>query len=173
MLYGQSSAEGRTTSGLSAFRDPAEERAWAQTFLNDFEAADDADGQRLVLTDYGQELTDEERKAVADVINGHTVFMETGTRKRFVNINKPGWISQSESDFAKLRRDLGVAESEVQEVEAGGEKFTAPSGTSYTRLIYKDGKERPKVEIVIRSKDDGSEYAKMTRPVLKIKYVHE
>ncbi len=62
MLYGQSSAEGRTTSGHSEFRDPAQDRAWAQAFLNDFEAADDEDGQRQVLTDYGQELTDPVRQ---------------------------------------------------------------------------------------------------------------
>ena len=62
MLYGQTSAEGRTTSGHSEFRDQAQDRAWAQAFLNDFEAADDEDGQRQVFTDYGQELTDPVRQ---------------------------------------------------------------------------------------------------------------
>lgn len=363
MLYGQTSSEGRAMPGRAAYRDPAEDRAWAQAFLNDFEAAEDDDGQRQVLADYGHELsdpvrqdalrenlvgrlhrkaalekidsrdymdrlavldstpfgsragkqardgetrvanaglllglmgqagiagaplrmpvpgrvpapmgrmapppvfgpypgfpadkqvrpdpfvlpvpdyreppvlpgggigakpvdednrtvlpdqsdewerktwfsidatpdrsvrlfgsdsdkeklkdyfdktrTDEERNAIADAINGHTVYMKSRTRPNIVNVNKSGWILQSETDFAKLRRDLGVPESEVREVKAGGERFTAPSGTTYSRLIYKNGKERPKVEIIIRSKDDGSEYAKKVRPVLKIKYVQE
>ncbi len=58
MLYGQSSTEGRAMSGRAAFGDPAEDRDWAQAFLNDFEAAEDEDGQRQVLADYGHELTD-------------------------------------------------------------------------------------------------------------------
>lgn len=58
MLYGQSSAEGRGIPGRAAFRDPVEDRTWAQDFLNDFEAAEDEDGQRQVLADYGHELTD-------------------------------------------------------------------------------------------------------------------
>jgi hypothetical protein len=363
MLYGKTAAGARTSSGHSAFRDPADDRAWAQAFLNDFEAADDEDGQRQVLTDYGQELTDphrqdalrenlvgrlhrkadlekmdageymdrlsaldsapfgsrgagqrqpgetkvanaalllglmgqagiagaplrmpvpgrvpapmgrmtpppvfgpypgfpadkqvkpdpfvlpipdrrepsvlpgggngvkpveednrtvlpdqsdewerktwlsidatpdrtvriygtdndkdrlkdyfdktrtdEERNAIADTINGHTVFMEPGTRKNIVNVNKSGWILQSESDFAKIRRDLGVPESEVKSILEGGERFIAPSGTTYTRLIHKNGEERPKVEIIIRSKDDGTNYSDFEKPVLKIKYEQE
>lgn len=62
MLYGHSSTERRTLSGFSAYRDPVEDSAWAQAFLNDFEAVEDEDGQRQVLTDYGHELTDPVRQ---------------------------------------------------------------------------------------------------------------
>ncbi|MEQ8711194.1 MAG: hypothetical protein RIC36_19600 [Rhodospirillales bacterium] len=69
MAYAQGSAERVRASAPQPMRLPEEDRSWAQDFLNQWESADDADGQRQVFADYSGDFPDSRRrKALGELV---------------------------------------------------------------------------------------------------------
>lgn len=62
MSYAQGPAERARMPAPQPMRLPEEDRSWAQDFLNQWEAADDADGQRQVFADYSGDFPDSRRR---------------------------------------------------------------------------------------------------------------
>tara|TARA_R110002110_G_scaffold292979_2_gene506985 strand:+ start:590 stop:1771 length:1182 start_codon:yes stop_codon:yes gene_type:complete len=69
MAYAQGSAEHARMPAPQPMRLPEEDRSWAQNFLNQWESADDADGQRQVYADYSNDFPDSRRrKALGNLV---------------------------------------------------------------------------------------------------------